>query len=67
MGQTGIEIEFDVHVPLDSLQGPTSMMGFLRTFGGGSAASRSSSRSMRLRVRPSTSRVRSAIPADDLA
>ncbi len=32
MSQTGIEIVFDVHVPLDSLQGPTSTHNFLRNF-----------------------------------
>jgi hypothetical protein len=32
MSQSGIEIDFDVHVPLDSLQGPTSKHNFLRNF-----------------------------------
>ena len=32
MGKTGIEIVFDVHVPLDNLQGPTSSINFLRNF-----------------------------------
>jgi hypothetical protein len=32
MSDTGIEIEFDVHVPLDSLQGPTSKHNFFRNF-----------------------------------
>lgn len=32
MSTTGIEIEFDVHVPLDQLQGPTSTVNFLRNF-----------------------------------
>jgi hypothetical protein len=32
MSETGIEIEFDVHVPLDDLQGPTSTHDFLRNF-----------------------------------
>ena len=32
MSKTGIEIEFDVHVPLDSLQGPTSTHNFFRNF-----------------------------------
>ena len=32
MSETGIEIEFDVHVPLDEIQGPTSTHNFLRNF-----------------------------------
>ncbi len=32
MSQSGIEIAFDVHVPLDNLQGPTSTHNFLRNF-----------------------------------
>lgn len=32
MSDSGIEIDFDVHVPLDSLQGPTSTHNFLRNF-----------------------------------
>lgn len=32
MNETGIMIEFDVHVPLDSLQGPTSSHDFIRNF-----------------------------------
>jgi len=32
MSKTGIEIEFDVHVPLDKLQGPTSPHNFVRNF-----------------------------------
>ena len=32
MSETGIEIAFDVHVPLDSLQGPTSTHNFFRNF-----------------------------------
>ena len=32
MSKTGIEIEFDVHVPLDSIQGPTSTHNFFRNF-----------------------------------